>query len=157
MPSDRELLEMAIDEARQSVREGGGPFGAIVVLPGNRELARGRNRVTLHQDPTAHAEVIAIRAACQMLGNHRLQGATIYSSTEPCPMCLAAIHWARIDRLVYGATRHDAARAGFDDATFYRELQLPPESRALPATHLALPSAQVPLDEWVELGDKTLY
>lgn len=119
--SDDELLRIAIDAALASVAGGGGPFGAVVAREGEI-VGQGTNRVVLDADPTAHAEIAAIREACRRLGSHRLEGCTVFSSCEPCPMCLGAIHWARVSRLVYACGREDAAAAGFDDALLYREL-----------------------------------
>ncbi len=115
---ERSFLTEAIALACEAVRAGGGPFGALVVRAG-RVLGRGCNAVVPTLDPSAHAEIVAIRAACQETSSHALPGATIFSSCEPCPMCLAAIHWARIERVVFAASRHDAAAAGFDDAALY--------------------------------------
>jgi guanine deaminase len=111
-------LAMAVEIASENVRDAGGPFGAIVVAPDGR-VFEGVNRVTANNDPTAHAEVVAIRNAAASLGTFDLSGCVLYSSCEPCPMCLASSLWARIDRVVFAADRHDAARAGFDDAVFY--------------------------------------
>lgn len=149
-------LQLAVDAARQSIDNGGGPFGAVVVRDG-RVLATGNNQVTLTHDPTAHAEVVAIRAACQAITDHCLAGATLYASTEPCPLCLAATYWARIDHVVYASTREDAARAGFDDAEFYRQLALPVEQRSVRCEYRALPSAQIPLQAWIARADKIPY
>lgn len=111
-------LERAIQLAVESVDAGGGPFGAVVVRNGD-VVASGQNRVTLDEDPTAHAEIVAIRAACTQLGTFSLQGCVLYTSCEPCPMCLAASMWSRLETVVYAANRHDAARSGFDDTAFY--------------------------------------
>lgn len=115
---DRRHLQSAVDLAASNVTDGGGPFGALVVLDG-AVVATGQNRVTRDMDPTAHAEVQAIRSACRELGTFSLAGATLYSSCEPCPMCLASALWARVDRVLFAADRHDAARGGFDDLAFY--------------------------------------
>ncbi|HEX7476808.1 MAG TPA: nucleoside deaminase [Polyangiales bacterium] len=150
------FLRAAIDEALHSVRSGGGPFGAVVVHDG-KLIAKGRNRVTSTLDPTAHAEVVAIRAACAALQDHRLTGATLYSSTEPCPLCLAAVYWARIERVYFAATREDAARAGFDDAELYRQVALPTQQRSVPFIQIELQGASAPLDAWTTLENKALY
>ncbi len=150
------FLEVAIDEAAASVRSGGGPFGAVIVRD-DRIIARGQNRVTLTLDPTAHAEIVAIRAACQVVSSHELQGVTLYASTEPCPLCLSAIYWARIDRAFYASTRDDAASAGFDDAELYRELALPPAERRVRLQRIAMPAASEPLRAWTALPNKALY
>ena len=118
MSADAGWLARTIELATANVAAGGGPFGAVVVRDGV-VLAEGQNRVTRDNDPTAHAEVVAIRAACASLGDFSLAGATLYTSCEPCPLCLAAALWARIDRVVYAADRDDAARGGFDDREFY--------------------------------------
>jgi len=116
------FLEEALELAEESAAVGGGPFGAVVVL-GGKIVGRGANRVLLDCDPSAHAEVVAIRRAAQALGTHDLKGAVLYSSCEPCPMCLGAALWARLDRVVFGASREDAAAAGFDDARFFEDLR----------------------------------
>ncbi len=130
MSSDRLFIERAIALAAASSRSGrNGPFGAVVAI-GNRILGEGVNQVVKRRDPTAHAEVVALRAACRAQGTHSLEGCALYCSCEPCPLCLAAAYWARIERIVFACTREDAAEAGFDDALFYRELPLPwPERR----------------------------
>jgi guanine deaminase len=129
-PDDERWLRRAIELAVESARSGGGPFGAVVVRAGQL-VAEGSNAVTRSNDPTAHAEVVAIRAACTALATFQLEGCTIYSSCEPCPMCLGAIHWARPACLVFACSRHDAARAGFDDELIYRELALEHGARRL--------------------------
>ena len=125
-------MREAIRLASANVENGGGPFGAVIAR-GGEIIATGVNRVTANCDPTAHAEVSAIRAAAQKLGTFNLSGCEIYSSCEPCPMCLGAIYWARLDRLFYGNTKADAARIGFDDAFIYKELALPLSERTLRA------------------------
>ncbi len=120
--SDDPFMDEAVAEARRGIQAGeGGPFGAVVVKDG-RIVARGHNQVIAHGDPTAHAEVQAIRAACRALGTFDLAGCEIFATCEPCPMCFAAIHWARLDRVRFGATRADAAAIGFDDEAIYRVL-----------------------------------
>lgn len=138
-------------------RNDGGPFGCVIVKNGEI-VGRGNNRVTSTNDPTAHAEVVAIREACQRLGSFQLDGCTLYTSCEPCPMCLGAIYWARPDRIVFAATREDAAKAGFDDQLIYDELPLPPEQRRIP-THARLlrNEAQAVFHAWTEKPDKTTY
>lgn len=120
-------------------------------------IGRGWNRVTSRMDPTAHAEIEAIRDACRVSGSFSLAGCVIYSSCEPCPMCLAAIQWARLSRLVYAATRADAARAGFDDAFLYEQLTLPAEERALPTGTGLRDEAAAVLREWSEWDERTPY
>lgn len=134
----------------------GGPFGAVIVKDG-RVVAEGFNRVTSDNDPTAHAEVSAIRAACAALGAFSLAGCDIYTSCEPCPMCLAAIYWARIDRIFYANTREDAARIGFDDDHIYREIALPLERRSVPMTRMLAGTAAEAFREWEEKPDKLRY
>ena len=126
-------MRRAIELAQASVQRGGGPFGAVVARAG-RIVAEGANEVTLARDPTAHAEIVAIRAACQALNDFKLTGCSIYTSCEPCPMCLGAIYWSRAERLIFAATRADAAGAGFDDDLIYREIALPIAGRKLAST-----------------------
>lgn len=140
----------------ESVRSGGGPFGAVIVRNGEI-IARGENRVTVCNDPTAHAEVSAIREAAARLGTYDLSGCEIYSSCEPCPMCLGAIYWARLDRLYYASTRADAANVGFDDAHIYEELPLDPSQRELPTESLLREEAQIVFEAWAEKADKKEY
>src|SRR6185295_7215642 len=123
----REAIRISIAKMRANC---GGPFGAVVVRKG-RIIGRGWNQVTSTNDPTAHGEVVAIRDACRRLGDFRLEGCELYSSCEPCPMCLSAIYWARMERIYYGNTRQDAAEAGFDDDFIYQELSRPPASRKI--------------------------
>ena len=134
----------------------GGPFGAVIARDG-KVVAEGFNRVTSDNDPTAHAEVSAIRAACAALGTFSLAGCDIYTSCEPCPMCLAAIYWARIDRIFYANTREDAARIGFDDDHIYREIALSPECRTVPMTRMLADAAADAFREWEEKPDKVRY
>ncbi len=156
MNSD-ELLRSAIALSIQAVHQGlGGPFGAVIVRDGE-VIARGQNQVTSSNDPTAHAEIVAIRAACQQLGSFSLEGCEIYSSCEPCPMCFSAIEWARLERLTFAATRADAADAGFDDARLYRELSLPPSQRSLATSCALREEAQVAMKAWLEKADRTPY
>ncbi|MGI9822691.1 nucleoside deaminase [Agromyces sp. Marseille-Q5079] len=143
-------LARAVALATQNVRENGGPFGAIVVTA-DGSVYEGVNRVTANLDPTAHAEVSAIRNACQGQGTFDLSGATLYTSCEPCPMCLASSLWARIDRVYFAANRDDAADAGFDDAVFYRYFEGGPEDRAImPVANIDLGADQrvAPFTEW---------
>jgi len=140
-------LERAVRLACDSAKCGGGPFGAIVAR-GSEILAEGSNRVTLDADPTAHAEIVAIRAACAKAKSHVLSGAVLYTSCEPCPMCLAAAWWARIERVVFCATRAHAAAAGFDDEKLYRELQLGLQERNLPLHNALPPLADQPFSVW---------
>lgn len=150
-------LHEAVELGRQGLRSGaGGPFGAVVVLAGE-VVGRGFNQVLRTNDPTAHAEVVAIRDATARLGRFSLHDCEIFASCEPCPMCLGAIHWARVPRLTYASTREDAAAAGFSDADFYRELALPPEKRVLASRRVELPEARGLFEEWARLADRRIY
>ncbi len=134
----------------------GGPFGAVLVRDG-RIIAEGCNQVTSSNDPTAHAEVVAIRRACEALGTFSLANTTLYSSCEPCPMCLSAMYWARVDRLVFANTRDQAAAIGFDDAFLYDEVVKPPLVRALPTLHQPSTEAEAVFHAWAEKADKVSY
>ncbi|MGC2619427.1 MAG: nucleoside deaminase [Acidobacteriaceae bacterium] len=150
-------MRKAIALATENVRSGaGGPFGAVIVRDGVL-ISEGANRVTQENDPTAHAEVRAIRAACQALATFSLEGCAIYTSCEPCPMCLAAIYWARIDRIYYGNTSADAARVAFDDAFLYRELALPAPQRSIPSAMLLREAAWESFQLWLDTPNKTPY
>ena len=149
-------MREAIKLSAESVRSGGGPFGAVIVRKGEI-IARGENRVTVCNDPTAHAEVSAIREAAARMGTYDLSGCEIYSSCEPCPMCLGAIYWARLDRLYYAGTRADAANVGFDDAHIYEELPLDPSQRELPTQTLLREEAQRVFEAWAGKLDKKEY
>lgn len=152
-----DFLRRAIDLAVENVRSGrGGPFGAVIVAA-DALIAEGANEVTLTGDPTAHAEIVAIRAACRRLGRFDLRGCEIYASCEPCPMCLAAIYWARLDRLCFGATHKDAAAAGFDDSYIYTQVSLRPRERTLPTEHVLTDAAQLPFAEWRRSVSKIPY
>lgn len=156
--SDAQYLSRAINLATANVAQGGGPFGAVVVTADGR-VFEGVNRVTASNDPTAHAEVTAIRTAGAGLGTHDLSGAVLYSSCEPCPMCLASSLWARLDRVVFAADRHDAARAGFDDAVFYEYFETPVAERSLQVTQLAAHEvpATAPFDAWTATESRIEY
>ena len=158
-PSGAEaLLLRAVDIGRAGMlAHRGGPFGAIVVSPEGRIIGEGCNQVTSTNDPTAHAEVSAIRAACAALGTFVLDGCRLYTSCEPCPMCLAAAYWARIAEIVYGASREDAAIGGFDDAFIYDEIGLAPGSRSVPMRRLAEEPAAALFREWLEMEGRTAY
>ena len=154
---DTPFLREAIRLARVRMLQGrGGPFGAVVARDGII-VARGWNAVTSSLDPTAHAEVVAIRRACRRLGTFSLAGCVLYASCEPCPMCLAAAYWARVDRLVYAASRDDAARAGFDDAFIYDQVPRAPETRSLPTTQLLRSEATAVFDDWLAKPDRVPY
>ncbi len=134
----------------------GGPFAAVVVRDGEI-VGEGWNQVTSMNDPTAHAEIVAIRAACERLGTFSLEGAAIYTTCEPCPMCLAAIYWARIPAMYYANTTQDAEAAGFDDGAFYREFALPADERSLRRSRLLAEEARAVFDEWVQKEDRVEY
>lgn len=151
-----ELMMRACQLAEESVRQGGGPFGAVIARNGEI-IAEGSNCVTIHHDPTAHAEVTAIRKATQALATHNLSGCEIYTSCEPCPMCLGAIYWAHLDKIYYGNNREDAAKIGFDDDFIYREIELKPEMRSLPSEILMQEEAIKAFKMWTEKEDKTEY
>ena len=154
--SDEHWLRAVVDRATRNVADGGGPFGAVVVRDGEA-LAYGVNQVTRDLDPTAHAEVVAIRAACQVLGTFTLSGCVVYSSCEPCPMCLATALWARVDRVVFAATRDDAAAGGFDDRAFYELFE--GTSRAWPAgvEWHRFTGATAPFNEWLKSSNRVEY
>ncbi len=157
MDRHKVFLRRAIALAVKNVETGnGGPFGAVIVREGE-VVAEAGNSVFTANDPTAHAEVNAIRAACRKLGAFRLDGCTLYTSSEPCPMCLAACYWAHLDQIFYAANAEDAARAGFDDAFLYRELALPVGERTLPAKELLREEAQVSFAAWDESPYKQPY
>lgn len=149
-------MREAIRLARESIDSGGGPFGAIVVRDGEI-IGRGSNRVTLSHDPTAHAEVGAIRDACARVGDFSLHGCELYVNCMPCPMCLGAIYWARIDRIYYAATAADAAAIGFDDLFIAEELARPLTQRQLPTAQLLRDEALVGFRAWDEKEDKVEY
>jgi tRNA(Arg) A34 adenosine deaminase TadA len=153
---EAQLMRRAIALSCQGVVEGGGPFGAVVARDG-RILGEGRNAVVPSRDPTAHAEVVAIRAACAAVGSHDLSGAVIYTSCEPCPMCLGAIWWARITEIVYANDRADAAAIGFDDAAIYDEVCRPIPERALPLRRLLGAEAIEAFRLWERSADKVPY
>ncbi len=150
-------MRQAIGLAVDNVRSGrGGPFGAVVVRD-NRIVATGVNLVVATNDPSAHAEVVAIRAACQALSTHQLSGCEIYTSCEPCPMCLGAIYWARPVAYYYACTRHHAAQNGFDDDLIYRDIGLAAELRSLPGHCLTTDASLQPFVEWAQSTRKSPY
>lgn len=153
---DNSFLQQAIEMAVENVRRGGGPFGALVVKDGV-VIAIGTNQVTRNNDPTAHAEIVAIREACRVLGAFQLSGCDVYSSCEPCPMCLGALYWARPARIFFAATHEEAAAAGFDDSLIYREIRVPHGERSIPTIHVAVKNAGLPFEEWNGKSDKTTY
>jgi tRNA(Arg) A34 adenosine deaminase TadA len=151
------FLRQAIQLAVEGVENGkGGPFGCVIVREGV-VVGKGCNGVTSTNDPTAHAEIVAIRDACQRLGTFQLTDCEVYTSCEPCPMCLGALYWARPRRVVYAATRHEAAEAGFDDAFIYAEIQLEDGKRRIPFEHQAVNEAVALFGLWREKGNKQLY
>lgn len=151
------FMQEVIREAKENVRAGlGGPFAAVVVKDG-RVIAAGHNTVTSTNDPTAHAEVNAIREACSALGTFQLAGCEIYTSCEPCPMCMGAIYWARPDRVYYAATASDAAAAGFDDSFIYEELKLAPTQRRIPLEQLMPEAGLEPFREWTQKDNRVRY
>ena len=155
--NDEHYLREAIRAAQEGMNSGdGGPFGCVIVKDGVI-VGRGNNRVTSSNDPTAHAEVVAIRDACKNLNDFQLNGCVLYTSCEPCPMCLGAIYWARPDRVVFACTREDAADAGFDDQLIYDELPLPYAERRISTEHKLRDEAQVVFTEWKQKQDKIRY
>ena len=153
---DPAFLRQAIDLAVENVRRDGGPFAALVVKDGVA-IAAGVNQVTRTNDPTAHAEIVAIREACRALGAFQLEGCDFYASCEPCPMCLGALYWARPARIFFAATHDDAAAAGFDDAFIYRQLALPAGERSIPMVHVEDAGATRPFNEWSRKADRRKY
>ncbi len=156
MTTDQAWLDRAVELAIANVADGGGPFGAMVVK-GDEPLATGQNRVTRDLDPTAHAEVTAIRRACASLGEFSLTGCVLYTSCEPCPLCLTAALWARLDRVVYAADRHDAARVGFDDREFYDLLARDRATWPTPVEQGVSTTASAPFEAWLGKADRTPY
>ncbi len=148
----KQVIELAVD----NVRRDGGPFAALVAKDGV-VIATGTNRVTLTHDPTAHAEIVAIREACRVLGDFRLTGCDVYSSCEPCPMCLGALYWARPARVYFAATQGDASAAGFDDSFIYRQIAVSPSGRSIPMVHVADEDTERPFAEWLKKPDKREY
>ena len=154
--TNEELMRRAIRLAEKSVAEGGGPFGAVIARDGEL-IAEASNHVVPHCDPTAHAEVSCIREACSRLGTFNLEGCDIYTSCEPCPMCLGAIYWAHLDRIFYANNRKDAAAIGFDDDFIYQELYLPVEKRHKQMQLLLPDEAKKAFEMWAEKSDKDAY
>jgi len=157
MPPNPIFMHRAIDLAIENVRSGaGGPFAAVIAKDGEI-VGEGANSVTASNDPTAHGEINAIRRACQALGTFSLKGCEMYTSCEPCPMCLAAIYWARIDVVYFGGNSDDAARAGFDDSFFYRELSLAREERGVPSQQIVAERGWESFQIWIDTPDKVEY
>ena len=153
---DCEFMQMAIDLSVENVANGGGPFGAVIVRDG-KVVATGVNRVTANHDPTAHAEVSAIRNACKAIGDFKLDGCVIYTSCEPCPMCLSAIYWAGISKINYGNTKQDAKMIDFDDSFIYDEIDKTTDKRSIPAIALMRKAAQKAFTDWMAKTDKIEY
>jgi guanine deaminase len=151
-----DFMRQAVALALENVRNGGGPFAAVIVKNGAL-IATGANRVTAANDPTAHAEVVAIREACKRLESFQLDHCELFTTCEPCPMCLGAIYWARPAKVFYAASAADAAAAGFDDAFIYRELALPQRDRRIPMDQILRDEASAIFDAWLAKSDKTLY
>jgi len=150
-------MQQAVQLALEGVRAGeGGPFAALIVRDG-KVLATGCNQVTSRNDPTAHAEIVAIRTACAAQQSFSLAGCELYTTCEPCPMCLAAAYWARVDRIVFACERADAARAGFDDAAIYEEFEKPLAERKLPMVQLGRDEALSVFQAWLDKADRTPY
>lgn len=155
--NDLFFLELAIEEAMKGMQAGeGGPFGCVIVKD-NQVLVRAHNRVLCTNDPTAHAEVVAIREACKALNDFQLTGCTVYASCEPCPMCMGALYWARPERIVFAASKQDAAAAGFDDSFIYEEIAISHAARQIPFVHVIHPEAGSVFEKWKALENKTLY
>jgi len=150
------MMLKAIRLSVENVESGGGPFGAVIVKDG-KEVASGANQVTKKKDPTAHAEVTAIRKAAKKLNDFNLSGCEIYTSCEPCPMCLSAIYWARIDKVYYANTKADAKAIGFDDSFIYEQLELPEKQRSIPVVKMLRDEAIKAFQIWQETEDKTEY
>lgn len=157
MTTENHFMLKAIELAREGMRSNtGGPFGCIVVKDGVI-VGKGSNKVTSSNDPTAHAEVVAIRDACRNLNTFQLEGCEIYTTCEPCPMCMGAIYWARPAKVYFAGNRFDAAHAGFDDSMIYEELNAPFDQRKIPVLNLGRDHAIALFKEWIEKPDKTRY
>lgn len=154
---EHQFMRAAIELARQGMNAGqGGPFGCVIVK-GNEVVGQGCNAVTSSNDPTAHAEVVAIRNACNHLQVYQLTGCELYTSCEPCPMCMGAIYWARPEKVFFAGTRFDAAFAGFDDSFIYEELIVPMANRKIPIENIGRPDAIKLFEEWIQKPDKVKY
>ncbi len=154
---DAKFMRIAIALSIENVRSGrGGPFGAVITK-GDEIVATGANQVTSANDPTAHAEIVAIRAACQKLSGFQLTDCDLYTSCEPCPMCLGAIYWARPDQVYYASSREDAARAGFDDEFIYSQITLPVDRRKIPMHQVLQQEAEAAFQAWEEMLNKVRY
>ena len=157
MSTAEEFMSRAVAISKEKMEANfGGPFGAVIVKDG-KIIAEGFNKVTSSNDPTAHAEVTAIRAACEVLGDFELKGCEIYTSCEPCPMCLAAIYWARLDKVYFSNNRDDAAKIGFDDEHIYAEIPKSHEQRSIPIEHVPMDEAKQVFKAWLAKEDKIKY
>lgn len=150
------FLQRAVEISEQNISKGGGPFGAVIV-ENNIILAEAGNNVTTSNDPTAHAEIEAIRKACKLKKTFSLENCTIYCSCEPCPMCLSAIYWAKISKIIFAASRDDAEQAGFKDAFLYNEILLPISKRSIPTSQIRIPSTTKIFKKWTDSLDKIIY
>ena len=156
MEVNHKFMQKAIQLSIENVKSGGGPFGAVIVKDG-KIISKGVNRVTSSNDPTAHAEVVAIRKAARKLKTFNLSGCVIYTSCEPCPMCLGAIYWAHLDAIYYGNTKNDASEIGFDDSFIYKELNYPPHQRSISAIQILSDEASTAFTIWSSKIDKVEY
>ena len=150
------FMQKAIEISIESINSGGGPFGSVIVKD-NKIISEGMNRVTVNNDPTAHGEIVAIRAATKVLNDFNLKGCELYTSTEPCPMCYSAIFWSRIDKIYYANTKEDARRVDFDDSLIYSELQQSINKRKIPMIQLMRKEALVAFELWDKKTDKVEY
>ena len=150
------FMQKAIELSIESINSGGGPFGSVIVKD-NKIISEGMNRVTVNNDPTAHGEIVAIRAATKVLNDFNLKGCELYTSTEPCPMCYSAIFWSRIDKIYYANTKKDAQQVDFDDSLIYSELQQSINKRKIPMIQLMRKEALVAFELWVKKTDKVEY
>lgn len=155
-PEKVKLMQEAVDLSAKALEIGGGPFGAVIVKDG-KVVGRGNNLVTVNNDPTAHAEVSAIRDACRNLKTFDLSGCDLYTSCEPCPMCLSAAMWARVETIYYANDRYDAAKIGFDDEAFYKQFVIPVEEREIPMIRVEGTTALDVFNAWEQKADKTEY
>jgi tRNA(Arg) A34 adenosine deaminase TadA len=154
---DEKFMKKAIELSNRGMEEGdGGPFGAVIVK-GEKIIAEGNNQVTSKNDPTLHAEIVAIRSACKILNTFDLSGCTLYTSCEPCPMCLGAVYWAQLDKIFYANTKEDAAKIGFDDKFIYKELELNKNKRKVSAIQLLHKEALAVFEKWITKEDKIKY
>ena len=157
MTREEKFMQEAIDLSETGMRNNeGGPFGCVIVKD-DKIIGRGNNQVITTNDPTAHAEIVAIREACDTLGSFLLEGCEVFTSCEPCPMCLAAIYWARADKIYFANTREDAAEIGFDDSMIYEEINRDLKDRNIPMINFGREAAQKIFKEWSEKKDKTIY